>query len=91
MLHREPHPLPVEQQDEEEAGSSRPMCPAPSSSEDDEFHECVQEVELTTCTQDTETITSRIEGSPLPSPNQSITTIDTHGQALTGTSVSTQV
>ena len=91
MLHSEPHPLPVVQQQEEEAGSPHPhqsTCPAPSSSEDDEFHDCVQEVEVT---QEAETIISRVQDSSSPSPNQSITTVDAHGQALTGTAVSTQV
>ena len=91
---REPHPPSlVQQQEPEKAGSPHPhwsTCHAPSSSED-EFFDCLQEAEVTTCTQETETILARVQDSPqLSSPNQARTTA-THRLTLTGTSVSTPV
>ncbi len=86
----EPHPPPEQQQDEE-AGSPHPhqsTCPAPSSSED-EFQDCIQEVQVTTCTRETE-ILSCIQDSPQPSPSQ-LRTSDTYEETLTGASVSAQV
>ena len=82
----EPRPSPVVQQ-QKEAGSPQPhwsMHTAPSSSED-EFFDCLQELEITQ-----ETILPCDQCSTDSLPNQS-RTVTTHRQIITGTSVSTQV